>query len=117
MRKLPKIRLYEKTDVIFQLREKLCENLRQTGLLTLYDDIEMPLVFVLADMEYEGVSIDCDELQKISDELKTRITVIEKKIYELAGEEFNISSPKQLGEILFDRLKIDSNHKKTNRSI
>lgn len=103
----------EKTDVIFQLREKLCENLRQTGLLTLYDDIEMPLVFVLADMEYEGVSIDCDELQKISDELKTRITVIEKKIYELAGEEFNISSPKQLGEILFDRLKIDSNHKKT----
>ncbi|MEI3155228.1 MAG: DNA polymerase [Odoribacter sp.] len=103
----------EKTDVIFQLREKLCENLRQTGLLTLYDDIEMPFVFVLADMEYEGVSIDCDELQKISDELKTRITVIEKKIYELAGEEFNISSPKQLGEILFDRLKIDSNHKKT----
>ena len=103
----------EKTDVIFQLREKLCEDLRQTGLLTLYDNIEMPLVFVLADMEYEGVSIDCDELQKISDELKTRIAVIEKKIYELAGEEFNISSPKQLGEILFDRLKIDSNHKKT----
>ena len=103
----------EKTDIIFQLREKLCADLEQTGLMTLYQNIEMPLVFVLADMEYEGVSIDCDELKAISSELKERICIIEKEIFESAGQEFNISSPKQLGEILFDKLKIDSNHKKT----
>lgn len=103
----------EKTDVIFQLREKLCDDLQQTGLLALYNDIEMPLVFVLANMEYEGVSIDCNELRQISDELKLRIDVFEKEIYQLADQEFNISSPKQLGVVLFDKLKIDSNHKKT----
>lgn len=103
----------EKTDVIFQLREKLCADLQQTGLLALYNNIEMPLVFVLADMEYEGVSIDCDELKRISEELKKRSEAIEKEIFEMAGQEFNISSPKQLGEILFDKLKIDTNHKKT----
>jgi len=103
----------EKTDIIFQLREKLGADLQQTGLLPLYNNIEMPLVFVLADMEYEGVSIDCDELKRISGELKCRLDVIEKEIYKLADQEFNISSPKQLGEILFDKLKIDSNHKKT----
>ena len=73
----------------------------------------MPLVSVLADMEFEGVSIDIQELKNISDELKKRIEVSEKEIYEMAGQEFNISSPKQLGEILFDKLKIDANHKKT----
>lgn len=103
----------EKTDVIFQLREKLCADLQQAGLLALYNDIEMPLVFVLADMEYEGVSIDCDELKQISAELKGRSEIIEKEIFGIAGQEFNISSPKQLGEILFDKLGIDANHKKT----
>lgn len=103
----------EKTDILFQLKDKLTDDLQQTGLLTLYNHIEMPLVFVLAAMEYEGVSIDCDELGQLSEELKEKIGTIEKEIYELAGQEFNISSPKQLGEILFDKLKIDSNHKKT----
>lgn len=103
----------EKTDVVFQLREKLCEDLRQTGLMDLFMQIEMPLVFVLADMEYEGVSIDTEELKRIAGELRERIAIMEQEIYELAGQEFNISSPKQLGEILFDKLKVDSNHKKT----
>lgn len=103
----------EKTDIILQLKDKLCADLQQTGLLTLFNNIEMPLVFVLAAMEYEGVCIDTRELKNISEELKERIGVIEKEIYDLADQEFNISSPKQLGEILFDRLKIDSNHKKT----
>ncbi|MEG2556751.1 MAG: DNA polymerase I [Odoribacter sp.] len=103
----------EKTDVIFQLKEKLNADLQQTGLLALYDHIEMPLVFVLADMEYEGVSIDTKALKVISEELRERIGGIEKEIYRLAGQEFNISSPKQLGEVLFDQLKIDCNHKKT----
>lgn len=103
----------EKTDVLFQLKKKLCDDLLQTGLLALYNNIEMPLVFVLAAMEYEGVSIDCDELENLSAELKAKIEVIEREIHALAGQPFNISSPKQLGEILFEKLKIDSNHKKT----
>lgn len=103
----------EKTDITFQLKEKLHAELAQTGLLRLFDDIEMPLIFVLAAMEYEGVSIDTQELKNISTELKGRIEVFEKEIYEMAGQEFNISSPKQLGEILFDKLKIDSGNKKT----
>lgn len=103
----------EKTDITFQLKEKLCVDLTETGLLRLFNDIEMPLVSVLADMEYEGVSIDTQELKNISTDLKERIAIYEKEIYELAGQEFNISSPKQLGEILFDKLKIDSSHKKT----
>lgn len=103
----------EKTDVIFQLREKLCANLQQTGLLALFNNIEMPLIFVLANMEYEGVSIDTGELKNISNELKERADIIEKEIYELAGQVFNISSPKQLGDILFEKLNIDSDQKKT----
>lgn len=103
----------EKTDITFQLKEKLCADLTQTGLLRLFNDIEMPLVTVLADMEYEGVCIDTQELKNISTELKERIGICEKEIYEMAGQEFNISSPKQLGEVLFDKLKIDSSHKKT----
>lgn len=103
----------EKADVVLQLREKLQEALERTGLADLFEDIEMPLVFVLADMEYEGVSIDTEELKRIAGELRERIAVAEREIYELAGQEFNISSPKQLGEVLFDKLKVDSNHKKT----
>ncbi len=103
----------EKTDVLFQLYEKLNKTLEETGLLSLFNDIEMPLISVLAAMEYEGVSIDSHELLQISNDLKIRIDLIEKEIYELSGQTFNISSPKQLGEILFDKLKLDSNNKKT----
>lgn len=103
----------EKTDITFQLKGKLCADLNTTGLLTLYNNIEMPLVFVLADMEYEGVSVDTQELKCISIELREQTDIIEKEIYELAGCQFNISSPKQLGEILFEKLKVDSGHKKT----
>ena len=103
----------EKTDIIFKLHERLTEDLKQNNLFSLYQNIEMPLVFVLAGMEYEGVSIDQEELKNIAKELSSRITIIEQEIYQLADQKFNISSPKQLGEILFDKLKIDSNHKKT----
>ena len=103
----------EKTDIIFKLHEKLTEDLKQNNLFSLYQNIEMPLVFVLAGMEYEGVSIDQEELKNIAKELSSRISIIEQEIYQLADQKFNISSPKQLGEILFDKLKIDSNHKKT----
>lgn len=103
----------EQADVVFRLREKLEADLDRTGLRKLFEEVEMPLVFVLADMEYEGVSIDTAELKRIAEELKGRSSVIEQEIFDLAGERFNISSPKQLGEVLFDKLKIDSAHKKT----
>ncbi|MDL2231213.1 DNA polymerase I [Porphyromonadaceae bacterium OttesenSCG-928-L07] len=103
----------EKTDIIFQLKDKLYTTLETTGLLKLFLDIEMPLVPVLADMEFEGVSIDEKELNRISESLRSRIDTLEKEIYEIAGHSFNISSPKQLGEVLFDELNIDSGNKKT----
>lgn len=103
----------EKADIIFQLKAKLEAALADTGLIKLFDDIEMPLVFVLADMEYEGVSIDTRTLNQIAEELRGRIDTLEQKIYEMAGYSFNISSPKQLGELLFDKLNIGNGNKKT----
>lgn len=103
----------EKADILFQLKEKLCVALSETGLIKLYDEIEMPLVFVLANMEYEGVSIDTQELQRISEELKGRIRTLEQEIFEMAGHSFNISSPKQLGDVLFGELNVDGGNKKT----
>lgn len=103
----------EKADVLFQLKEKLFNALSETGLLSLFNTIEMPLVFVLANMEYEGVSIDTKELQSIATDLKAEIARIEKEIYEIAGHSFNISSPKQLGDVLFGELNIGGGNKKT----
>ena len=103
----------ERTDILFRLKGKLEEALQEVGLYKLYEEIEMPLVSVLADMEYEGVSIDKVALDELSENLKIRIAETEKIIYEMAGKEFNISSPKQLGEILFDQMNIDPGNKKT----
>ncbi|WP_436231457.1 DNA polymerase I [Butyricimonas hominis] len=103
----------ERTDILFRLKSKLEEALKDVGLYKLFEELEMPLVGVLADMEYEGVSIDKGALKELSEELKEKIAESEKIIYEIAGEEFNISSPKQLGEVLFDRMNIDPGNKKT----
>ena len=103
----------ERTDILFRLKSKLEEALKDVGLYKLFEELEMPLVGVLADMEYEGVSIDKGALKELSEELKGKIAESEKIIYEIAGEEFNISSPKQLGEVLFDRMNIDPGNKKT----
>ena len=78
----------------------------------LYENIEMPLVFVLYDMEKEGIRADGDKLKEYSRELAVSINKIEKRIYEEAGEEFNINSPKQLGVVLFEKLQLP-NEKKT----
>ncbi|RZJ35773.1 MAG: DNA polymerase I [Flavobacterium sp.] len=96
----------EDTDVTWQLKETFAEKLNQTGTKKLFDEIEVPLVSVLADMELEGVRLDVDFLRSLSAELGSDISRLEEKIYESAGEKFNIGSPKQLGEILFDKLKI-----------
>ena len=90
----------------------LTEKLKEKDMLSLYREIEMPVAFVLYDMEKEGISIDKDALRKYGDELSVSISELEKRIYEAAGEEFNINSPKQLGVILFEKLQMP-NGKKT----
>lgn len=90
----------------------LLQKLKEMDMLTLYKDIELPLVFVLYDMENEGIMADGIKLKEYGDKLAVSITELEKKIYEAAGEEFNINSPKQLGVILFEKLGLP-NEKKT----
>ncbi len=89
----------------------LREKLKDTGMLALMTDIEMPLSYVLYDMEQEGVIVRRDELKEYSAILGEKIAALEKSIYELAGLEFNINSPKQLGEVLFDKLGIQGGKK------
>ena len=92
--------------------EVLSRKLADTKMDTLFREIEMPLVFTLAQMEEEGIRTDAKALQNYSEQLGSRITELERKIYEQAGEEFNINSPKQLGVILFEKLQMP-NGKKT----
>ncbi len=103
----------EDADITLQLYEKLLPLLKENGVEKLFYEIEMPLVPVLSRMEANGVRIDTENLKQISDEFAIEIHNIEEKIYELAGMPFNIASPKQLGEILFERLRIDEKAKKT----
>jgi DNA polymerase I len=99
----------EDADVTFQLKELFEPRIRKEGLGDLADNIEMPLISVLAKMERNGVKLDLEDLKAITINLREDIISLEKEIYDLAGTEFNISSPKQLGDILFIRLKLDEN--------
>jgi DNA polymerase-1 len=90
----------------FNLKRPLQAELERKGQWRLLQDVEMPLVTVLAAMEYEGVSIDEETLKWMSDALRTDSLKVQKEIFEIAGTEFNIASPKQLGEILFDKMKL-----------
>ncbi len=92
--------------------EKMLDNLKQEEMYHLYEDIEMPLVFTLYEMEQAGVKVEAEELKKYGEELKIKIKEMEQEIYKEAGEEFNINSPKQLGEVLFEHMKLP-NGKKT----
>jgi len=94
------------TFVIKMLREKLQEKIIETNQLELFNKIEMPLVEVLADMQYQGIYVDKTELIEFGAELQKKIGELTLEIYSLAGEEFNINSPKQLGEILFEKLNL-----------
>ena len=87
-------------------REELLCKLEETGMRELYDTIELPLVYVLSDMEQEGIRADRKALKAYSESLDARIAELEKIIYEKSGEEFNINSPKQLGTVLFEKLKM-----------
>lgn len=106
----------EDADVTLQLAEIFSPQLQKTGTTKLFDEIEMPLVPVLAAMEAEGFKIDRKTLDEYSVQLQKEIMVLEKEIMELAGMRFNISSPKQLGEVLFDHLNIAEKPKQTSKS-
>ena len=103
----------EDADITFQLAGIFKKQLEDSGLINLALDIEMPLVPVLMSMEHHGIKIDVDALKGFAEELRTMIITSEEEIFKLAETEFNISSPKQLGEILFDKMKIVSDPKKT----
>jgi len=103
----------EDADITWQLSEIFKPALEKVGAEELYRDIEAPLIPVLADMEVSGVKLDREALDEIAVDLKKEIDETEKKIFELAGHEFNVGSPKQLGVVLFDEMNIVDKPKKT----
>lgn len=103
----------EDADITLQLKHKIAEEIEQKGYHKLLFDVEQPLVHVLAEMEYQGVRVDESTLKGMSKELEEDSRKAQDAIYELAGVEFNIASPKQLGEILFDHMKLVDKPKKT----
>jgi len=111
--KLVKEYAAEDADITLQLKDIFAPQLKETETFELFEKIEMPLVPVLASMEAEGVKLDIKALNEYSIELEKYIGETEKNIYELAGVDFNIASPKQLGEVLFDKLQISDKPKKT----
>ena len=103
----------EDADITLQLKNKLEPELKKHECEDLFYQIEMPLMPVLAEMEMNGVCLDTESLTETSKQFTARMNEIEQRIYELAGQQFNIASPKQVGEILFDKLKIIEKAKKT----
>ncbi|MBP3767220.1 MAG: DNA polymerase I [Prevotella sp.] len=103
----------EDADITLQLKNKLEPELKKYGCEELFYNLEMPLMPVLAEMEMNGVCLDTESLKETSDIFTQRILELEQHIYELAGESFNIASPKQVGDILFGKLKIMEKPKKT----
>ncbi|WP_452220231.1 DNA polymerase I [Lacinutrix salivirga] len=103
----------EDADITLQLKEHFEKELGDANTQKLFDDIEVPLLRVLAAMELEGINLDVNFLNSLSEALNNDIKTLEAKIYEVAGEEFNIASPKQLGIVLFEKLKLVDKPKKT----
>ena len=102
----------EISNLIFQLHKPLYSDLMKKNQLDLYEKIEIPLLKVLASMEIEGINLDTKFLNNLSAKTNEKLIKIQKDIFEISGEEFNISSPKQLGEILFEKMKVSKNPKK-----
>ena len=103
----------EDADITLQLKEVFLPRLEKDNLNKLFDQVEMPLVQVLTDLELEGVTLDTSALAELSATLDIDMRQVQQEIFDIAGESFNIGSPKKLGEILFDKLKLDKNAKKT----
>ena len=103
----------EDADITLQLKTILDKELKKTNQEKLLYEVEVPLVSVLSSMEREGVKLDVNALQELSQTLHKDLVITQSEIFEIAGMEFNVGSPKQLGEILFDKMKIDGKPKKT----
>ena len=103
----------EDADVTLRLKHYFAPLLKQEGLESLFFEMEMPLIYVLAEMEATGVKLDTNALKQSSEVLSQQLSALEESIYDLAGQSFNINSTKQVGEILFDKLKLDEKAKKT----
>ena len=103
----------EDADITLQLKNVFVPLLKKKGVEKVFHEVESPLVKVLADMEHEGINVDVDFLKEYSKELEKEADKAEKSVYEQAGVRFNLASPKQLGEVLFDKLQLDSSAKKT----
>ena len=112
-KKFEELKDYEVSCLTYKLKNLLKSDLEKCNQIKLYNEIEIPLLKTLAKMEIEGINLDVKFLKKLSERTTNELEDITKEIYELAGEEFNISSPKQLGEILFDKMKIINKPKKT----
>ncbi|WP_026728612.1 DNA polymerase I [Flavobacterium denitrificans] len=106
----------EDADITLQLKEIFTTELDKTETKKLFDEIEIPLVSVLAAMETEGIRLDVDFLKGMSSEMDVEIKSLEQKIYETAGEKFNLASPKQLGDILFEKMKIGGAKQKKTKT-
>ncbi len=103
----------EDADIALQLKEVFEKQLKDNTLYKLYKEVEMPVIKVLSDMETEGIKVDTDILKFISKDMNESIEKLQQSIFEMAGVQFNVASPKQLGEVLFDKLRIIKNPKKT----
>ena len=101
-----------KARFVYETKTRFEDELKNSGMLSLFNDIEMPLAKVLGDMEYNGVYVDTKTLDEMGEVIKSKIEDLTKEIYELTGEEFNIASPKQLGEVLFEKLNLPHKEKK-----
>ena len=95
-----------KAKFIYEIKDELLNKIKEENMQELYNEIEIPLTYVLGDMEYDGVVVDKDILDEMGNEIKIKLEILSKDIYNLAGTSFNISSPQQLGEVLFERLNL-----------
>lgn len=112
---LEKVKEYaaEDADITLQLKEAFIPEIKSKQVEKVLNEVELPLVKVLTDMEYVGMNVDTDFLNRYSRELETEANKCESSVFEMAGVRFNLASPKQLGEVLFDKMKIESKAKKT----
>lgn len=101
----------EDADIALRLKNVMQDKLREYGLEAVFNEIELPLISVLADMEMTGIKIDTEWLKNLSDRISKQLESLTARIYELAGEEFNINSPQQLGKILYEKLKLPTGKK------
>ncbi|MEK7125283.1 MAG: DNA polymerase, partial [Patescibacteria group bacterium] len=102
------------TNALHALRDKLARNMQEAEVMRIFEDIEMPLVKVLAQMELDGISVDTKILQRLRKKAEDQVADLEKKIYTLAGGQFNISSPQQLGRVLFEQLGLQGKVRRTS---